>query len=137
MANEQDRDLPPGNDDRVQAWLKNQERDPEAQANSKAMTVIPEGMMASLNHGPAQTTAGYHVECCLGLLDASPPHASFNAANQYYCMTADGKGAKAGAGPTAVTYKAPAYNAPDVERVMLTKQKQPLGEEPREFIRYK
>jgi len=52
-------------------------------------------------------------------------------------MISDGKGAKAGAGPAAVTYKAPAYNAPDVERGMLTKQKQPLGEEPREFIRYK
>lgn len=44
---------------------------------------------------------------------------------------------KAAPAPGAVTYKAPAYNAPDVERGMLTKQKQPLGEEPREFIRYK
>ena len=58
MANEEDRNPSPGNDDRVQAWLKNQERDPEAQANSKAMTIIPEGMMASLDHGPAQITAG-------------------------------------------------------------------------------
>ncbi len=41
MANEQDGPPPRGNDDRVQAWLKNQERDPEAQADSKTLTVIP------------------------------------------------------------------------------------------------
>ena len=41
MANEQNRPPPTGNEDRVQAWLKNQEGDPEAQADSKAMTVIP------------------------------------------------------------------------------------------------
>jgi len=67
----------------------------------------------------------------------SPPPPAIDAANEHNCMISDGKGAKAGAGPAAVTYKAPAYNAPDVERGMLTKQKQPLGEEPREFIRYK
>ena len=41
MANEQDRPPPVGTDDRVQAWLKNQERDPEAQADSRTMTVVP------------------------------------------------------------------------------------------------
>lgn len=41
------------------------------------------------------------------------------------------------AGPSGKQYKAPAFNAPDVERGMLTKRKQPLGEEPREFIRYR
>ena len=41
MANEQEGPPPRGNDDRVQAWLKNQERDPEAQADSKTLTVMP------------------------------------------------------------------------------------------------
>ena len=41
MANEQEGPPPRGNDDRVQAWLKNQERDPEAQADSKALSVMP------------------------------------------------------------------------------------------------
>lgn len=45
-------------------------------------------------------------------------------------------GDKAGSS-SSKTYRAPAYNAPDVERGMLTKQKQPVGEEPREFVRYR
>ncbi|CAL8470908.1 g10450 [Coccomyxa elongata] len=45
--------------------------------------------------------------------------------------------AEKAAGPSGKQYKAPAFNAPDVERGMLTKRKQPLGEEPREFIRYR
>ena len=53
------------------------------------------------------------------------------------CLAADGKGAKADGGQAAQTYRAPVYNAVDVEKGMLTKQKQPLGEEPREFIRFK
>ena len=48
---------------------------------------------------------------------------------------AEGKGIKAG--PPPPNYQAPAFNAPDVERGMLTKQKQPIGEEPREFIRFR
>ena len=48
---------------------------------------------------------------------------------------AEGKGIKAG--PPTPNYQAPAFNAPDVERGMLTKQKQPIGEEPREFIRFR
>ena len=35
MANEQNRPPPTGNEDRVQAWLKNQEGDPEAQARQQ------------------------------------------------------------------------------------------------------
>ena len=92
MANEQDGPPPRGNDDRVQAWLKNQERDPEAQADSKTLTVIPARGAPLPGH----------------LVDVAAP-----------------------------TYRAPAYNAADVEKGMLTKQKQPLGEEPREFIRFK
>ena len=52
-------------------------------------------------------------------------------------IAADSKGAKADAAQAAQTYRAPAYNAVDVEKGMLTKQKQPVGEEPREFIRFK
>ena len=55
----------------------------------------------------------------------------------HWCLAADGKGAKADAGQAAQMYRAPVYNAVDVEKGMLTKQKQPLGEEPREFIRFK
>ena len=52
-----------------------------------------------------------------------------------HCCNAEGKGIKAG--PPPPNYQAPAFNAPDVERGMLTKQKQPIGEEPREFIRFR
>ena len=52
-----------------------------------------------------------------------------------YCCDAEVGGIKAGLPPP--NYKAPAYDAPDVERGMLTKQKQPIGEEPREFIRFR
>ena len=52
------------------------------------------------------------------------------------CLAADVKGAKADAGQAAQTYRAPVYNAVDVEKGTLTKQKQLLGEEPREFIRF-
>ena len=51
MANEEDRPPPMSHDSRVQAWLKNQERDPEAQADSRAITVTPgkgEGLKSSL-----------------------------------------------------------------------------------------
>lgn len=41
MANEQDGPPPTVTDERVKAWLKNQEKDPEAQADSKAVATIP------------------------------------------------------------------------------------------------
>ena len=45
---------------------------------------------------------------------------------------------RAAAGPGGKIYRAPAYNTPaDAEMGMLTKRRQPLGEQPREFVRYR
>jgi hypothetical protein len=61
----------------------------------------------------------------------------FQPTQSTFPCCADGKASRSSAEKEPPTYKAPAFNAPDVERGMLTKQKQPLGEEPRDFIRYK
>ena len=48
------------------------------------------------------------------------------------------EGDRAAAGPGGKVYRAPAYNTPpDAEAGMLTKRQQPLGEQPREFVRYR
>lgn len=47
------------------------------------------------------------------------------------------EGEKPAAGIGSKFYRAAAYNAPDAEAGMLTKRRQPMGEEPREFVRYR
>ena len=48
------------------------------------------------------------------------------------------EGDKAAAGPGGRIYRAAAYNTPpDAEQGMLTKRRQPAGEQPREFVRYR
>ena len=142
MADEEAGPAPRRNDDRVQAWLKNQERDPEAQADSKALTVIPARGAGMPQHLTVVLHVAKKSACCssgsdvlLTCFNLCPVKPSITQSSVH--IAADSKGAKADAGQPAQTYKAPAYNAADVEKGMLTKQKQPLGEEPREFIRFK
>lgn len=142
MAGEGAGPAPRGNEDRVQAWLKNQERDPEAQADSKALAVRPAKDAGMPQHLTSLLPVAQGSACCssgsgvvFACLMPCPVRSSITQLSVH--VATDSKGAKVDAGQAAQAYRAPAYNADDVEKGMLTKQKQPLGEEPREFIRFK